>query len=205
MPFKRNNIIPNGHFHKHWMDLVKTWFNQPARKERRRAARKAKAIKVAPRPVAGPLRPMVHCPTQRYNMKFRAGRGFSLQELKEAGLNRHEARCLGIAVDHRRKNKSLESVQANVQRLKKYRSKLIVFPLNPKKPQKGDSSPEELKLAQQVTKAMPIRQRITREKAHVPTEDERGYYAFHSIRQARANKRLLGFREKKAKAAAENN
>lgn len=33
---KHNNVIPNGHFKKHWQNYVKTWFNQPARKTRRR-------------------------------------------------------------------------------------------------------------------------------------------------------------------------
>ena len=33
---KHNNVIPNGHFKKHWQNYVKTWFNQPARKQRRR-------------------------------------------------------------------------------------------------------------------------------------------------------------------------
>jgi len=37
---------------------------------------------VYPRPVAGPLRPVVHSQTQRYNTKIRAGRGFTLDELK---------------------------------------------------------------------------------------------------------------------------
>jgi large subunit ribosomal protein L13e len=32
---KHNNVIPNGHF-KGWQNYVKTWFNQPARKQRRR-------------------------------------------------------------------------------------------------------------------------------------------------------------------------
>jgi large subunit ribosomal protein L13e len=31
-----NNVIPNNHFHKKWQFMVKTWFNQPARKIRRR-------------------------------------------------------------------------------------------------------------------------------------------------------------------------
>jgi hypothetical protein len=46
------------------------------------AARIAKAKAVYPRPVAGPLRPVVHSQTQRYNTKIRAGRGFTLDELK---------------------------------------------------------------------------------------------------------------------------
>ena len=79
---KRNNMIPNGHFHKWWQRYVKTWFNQPARKQRRRLARVQKAALVAPRPVNGAVRPIVHCPTQRYNTKLRAGRGFSHDELR---------------------------------------------------------------------------------------------------------------------------
>ena len=46
------------------------------------AARKAKAQQVFPRPVAGALRPVVSGQTVRYNMKKRAGRGFTLEELK---------------------------------------------------------------------------------------------------------------------------
>lgn len=33
---KHNNVIPNGHFKKKWQFRVRTWFNQPARKVRRR-------------------------------------------------------------------------------------------------------------------------------------------------------------------------
>ena len=46
------------------------------------AARQKKAVKIFPRPTAGPLRPVVHGQTLKYNMKVRAGRGFSLEELK---------------------------------------------------------------------------------------------------------------------------
>ena len=79
---KRNNMIPNGHFHKDWQVRVKTWFNQPMRKARRRKNRIKKARAIAPRPVAGPLRPIVRCPTFKYNNKVRAGRGFTIEELK---------------------------------------------------------------------------------------------------------------------------
>ena len=79
---KRNNIIPNGHFHKDWQRYVKTWFNQPMRKKRRHQSRVKKALKVAPRPAAGQLRPIVRCPTIKYNTKVRAGKGFTLEELK---------------------------------------------------------------------------------------------------------------------------
>ena len=48
--------------------------------------------------------------------------------MQKAGLSKAEARGVGIAVDHRRKNRSEGSLAANVQRLKQYKSNLIVFP-----------------------------------------------------------------------------
>lgn len=125
---KNNNVVPNNHFKKQWQRRVKCWFNQPARKKRRRLARQAKAAAVAPRPVSGLLRPVVRCPTQKYNMRVRAGRGFSLEELKAAGINAKEARNIGIAVDARRRNKNVETLQANVARLAAYKGRLVLFP-----------------------------------------------------------------------------
>lgn len=55
-------------------------------------------------------------------------------------MNKRVARTIGIAVDNRRRNKSTESIQCNVQRLKEYRSKLIIFPRKASAPKKGDSS-----------------------------------------------------------------
>lgn len=46
------------------------------------AARAEKAKKVFPRPTAGPLRPIVHGQTIKYNLKKRLGRGFTFEELK---------------------------------------------------------------------------------------------------------------------------
>jgi len=76
-------------------------------------ARIAKAARVAPRPVGGLLRPIVHCPTIRYNSKLRLGRGFTLEELKAAGFSKYEAKSLGIAVDYRRTNRSVESIEVS--------------------------------------------------------------------------------------------
>jgi ribosomal protein L13E len=45
-------------------------------------ARKKKAAAIYPRPQAGPLRPIVHGQTVKYNLKKRLGRGFTLEELK---------------------------------------------------------------------------------------------------------------------------
>merc|ERR1712203_1343361 len=200
-PAKRNNLIPNGHFHKDWQNYVKTWFNQPARKFRRRQTRVAKAARIAPRPL-GKLRPAVHCPTYKYNVKVRAGKGFTLEELKAAGLSKKYAQTIGIAVDHRRKNKSVESLQLNAQRLKEYKSKLILFPINAKKPRKGDSSQEELNVATQLAgEVMPIKPVVKRARAMVVDEDMKNFKAFNTIRQARAYKRLYGIRAKKAAEA----
>lgn len=79
---KGNHMISNGHFHKYWQRHIRTWFNQPARKYRRRQNRIKKAKALFPRPAKGPIRPIVHCPSQRYNTKIRPGRGFTLAELK---------------------------------------------------------------------------------------------------------------------------
>ena len=79
---KGNQMIPNAHFHKWWQRFVRTWFNQPARKHRRRQNRITKAKAAFPRPAKGPLRPIVRCPSIRYHTKQRTGRGFTLAELK---------------------------------------------------------------------------------------------------------------------------
>ncbi|XP_004704789.1 60S ribosomal protein L13 [Echinops telfairi] len=121
-----------------------------------------------------------------------------------AGIHKKVARTIGISVDPRRRNKSTESLQANVQRLKEYRSKLILFPRKPSAPKKGDSSAEELKLATQLTgPVMPIRNVYKKEKARVITQEEKDFKAFASLRMARANARLFGIRAKRAKEAAE--
>merc|ERR1739844_526116 len=171
------------------MGYMETWFNQPARKIRRRQNRVAKAAKVAPRPI-GKLRPVVSCPTYKYNLKQRAGRGFTLEEIKAAGLSKKFARTIGIAVDHRRRNKSVESLQLNAQRLKEYKSKMILFPINAKKPRKGDSSAEELSKAVQLAgEVMPVKPVVKRARAMAITEDLKNFQAFQTVRQARAFKR----------------
>nr|XP_022341970.1 60S ribosomal protein L13-like [Crassostrea virginica] len=201
---KRNNIIPNGHFHKDWQRYVRNWFNQPARKKRRHDNRVNKARRIAPRPVAGSLRPIVRCPTFKYNTKIRAGKGFTLDELKAAGINKKVALTIGIAVDYRRRNKSLESLQQNAQRLKEYKSKLILFPKKQSKPKKGDATEEEIKMATQLSgQVMPIRKVYRPEKARKITDEEKKFSAFTALRQARAAKRLQGYREKKAREKAE--
>ncbi|KAL7550223.1 hypothetical protein ACHAWF_013459 [Thalassiosira exigua] len=153
---KHNNVIPNIHCHKKYCESsrgplkVKLSLNQAGKKKSRRIARAAKAAAIAPRPLQL-LRPSVHCPTQRYSAKVRLGKGFTLEELKAAGLTARYARTVGIAVDHRRTNKSAESLAVNVARLEEYKGKLIVFPKKRlSKVKSGDSSAAECKAATQL-------------------------------------------------------
>ncbi|XP_077220568.1 large ribosomal subunit protein eL13z-like [Tasmannia lanceolata] len=199
---KHNNVVPNGHFKKHWQNYVKTWFNQPARKTRRRVARQKKAVKIFPRPTAGPLRPIVHGQTLKYNMKVRAGRGFSLEELKAAGIPKKLAPTIGISVDHRRKNRSLEGLQTNVQRLKTYKAKLVIFPRRQGKFKNGDSSAEELSSATQVqgeymsiSLAKPVVELVK------VTDEMKAFKAYQKLRLEKTNKRHFGARLKKAAEA----
>lgn len=108
-------------------------------------------------------------------------------------------------MDHRRRNRSVESLQKNVQRLKEYRSKLILFPRNLNKVKKGEATEEERKVATQLhTEVMPIKQPAPKLKIRTVTEDEKKFSAYVTLRVARADVRLVGIRAKKAKEAAEN-
>merc|ERR1712025_410921 len=199
---KHNNQLQNGHFHKDWQKHVRSWFNQPGHKKRRRVVRQRKASSIAPRPAHGPLRSIVRCPTNKYNTKVRAGRGFTLDELKAAGIGVKYAKTIGIAVDHRRKNRSTESLQSNVQRLKEYKSKLIVFPKKQSKPKQGDSEEADLSVAAQLQgPILPIVAPQPDNKARAITVEEKARSVFRTMRVARSNARLIGVRAKRAKQA----
>merc|ERR1712142_247809 len=199
---KHNNQLPNQHFHKDWQRYVRTWFNQPGRKKRRRVARQKRALAIAPRPVGGALKPVVRCPTFKYNTKVRSGRGFTLEELKTAGISAKSAKTIGISVDHRRKNRGTESLQANVQRLKEYKSKLIIFPKKLSAPKAGDSDPSELAVPSQLQgKIMPIIVSKPAIKARAITDEEKKLSVFKTMRIERANRRLAGIRARRKKEA----
>ncbi|KAK4370718.1 hypothetical protein RND71_010193 [Anisodus tanguticus] len=196
---KHSNVIPNGHFKKHWDNHVKTWFNQAARKQRRRIARQELAVKIFPRPTAGALHPVVYGQTLKYNMKVGAGRGFSLEELQAAGIPKKLAATIGIVVDHRCRNRSLEGLQANVQT---YKAKLVVFPRHARKIKVGDSAPKELATATQVHDAyMPV----ACEKPSVDlvkvTEEMKSFNAYDKLRVELMNERHIGARMKRAAEA----
>jgi len=141
----------------------------------------------------------------------RAGRGFSLAELKEAGVPRKLAPTIGISVDPRRQNLSEESLKANVQRLKEYKQRLVLFPRKTKSPKAGEASAEEMKKAREsghegkVVKSndfFPISNEVKVQEGKVadyPSEEA----AVRKLRVARSDARLAGKREKRAKAKEE--
>lgn len=197
--------IPGQHFHKKWQRRVKTWLDQPKQKKARREARKIKAAAQAPRPVEGSLRPLVHCPTQKYNSKIKLGRGFTLEELKVAGINAKFAQTVGISVDHRRTNKCEESLATNVARLNEYKARLIVFPRRNNKVKKGDASKEERAEATQLVGSIIATPKAASAVSHVKLTDAmkeaKGYSA---LRVARNEAKLVGIREKQKKAGKED-
>ena len=200
---KHNNVVPNNHFHKDWARRVKTWFQQPIQKKIRREKRRIRAAEIAPRPASGPLRPLVHCPTQKYNSKVRLGRGFTLDELKEAGIAANVAKTIGIAVDHRRTNKCVESLQLNAQRLKEYKARLIVFPRKSGVIKNGDSSREELASATQLKgEILPSTTTETAISYAPITEEMKAFAARSTLRIARNEAKLAGKRAKAAKEKA---
>jgi len=172
---------------------------------RRRKARAEKAARLFPRPAAGPLRPAVLCPTVKYNMKLRAGRGFTFDELKEAKINRHQAASIGIAVDYRRRNRSEKALKTNVNRLKQYKNKLVLFPLNEKKPKQGEATKEEQgKVVQHKGSLLPVRQPTPKLETIALKDLDTKTSATTTLKVARSDAKLIGVREKRAKKKAED-
>merc|ERR1719223_2113678 len=169
---------------------IKPWHSQAARKTRRRNNRVKKAAKIARRPAAGLLRPVVHPATQRYNMKLRLGRGFTLAELREAKISPKLAPTIGISVDHRRRNRCTESLQENVNRLKLYKSKLLIFPKK-SKVKKGDTPRSELQNVAQNTlkEIIPVPKPALRIKARKINADEKEKSVYKILKKARSNKK----------------
>ena len=157
-------------------------------------------------------------------MRIRSGRGFTLEELKAAGVQKKQALTIGIPVDHRRRNRSEESLERNVQRLKAYKDRLILFPLKSKKPKKGDSSvrykiralslgssslfwaqAEDLKAntTRSVSAAMPLPASSTPEEPRKITQEERDFDAYTTLRKARSDARFVGVRKIRAQKKIE--
>lgn len=144
--------LSNVHLCKDWQEKVKTFFNQPGKKLRRRKIRAAKAKNLGPNPTHL-LRPGVRGQTRRYNNKLKLGRGFTLAELKLAGIKGNSyAKSLGIALDKRRKDTCDETKKLNAERIKEYVSRMILHPKKKadKKPQVLEATPDQLKSSEAV-------------------------------------------------------
>jgi large subunit ribosomal protein L13e len=188
---RHNNELVSVHLRKDWEHFVRAWFNQPARKRRRYQTRINKSAAISPRPLQL-LRPIVHKPTQRYSSQVKEGKGFTLEELKRAKLSPVYAKRVGIAVDHRRVNKSTESLQTNVNRLLAYKAKLVVSPK-----EKGT-------LTQNKTKGVirvPTLARRLREKAAPVSDELKKFAAYRAVRIERTNQKWDGIRQKRVRDA----
>ncbi|KAK0557848.1 60S ribosomal protein L13 [Tilletia horrida] len=201
MGFRYNNVLHNNHFRKDWQRRVKVWFDQPGAKKRRRNAREAKAASLGLKPTKS-LRPAVRCPTLKYNTKLREGRGFTIEEVKAAGLGKKQARAIGVPVDHRRRNKSEESLKLNVERIKAYRERVVVIPARSKKGKKVDLS--SLKTTRDTLAAFPLPPASVPEAPRAITSEEKEASAYRTLREARAKHRSEGARKvREAKKAEE--
>lgn len=212
-----NNRISKNHFHKHWNPCaaqkghVVTHFDQPAQKVRRRIVRARKAAALFPRPVSGAVRPVVQCPTQRYSMKRRLGRGFTIEECRTAGVAPSVLRTMGVAVDSRRVNRCQESLALNSARLKAYLAKLVLFPLRSKRPCKGDAAKAECdrvvadKLqdtSRRGTMGRPKDTIKSDSRPRAPTAEEKKHHVYQFMRLQRRQEHLVGIKEKRAKRKA---
>lgn len=186
---KHNNQVPNIHCKKKYLQSsrgplkVKLALNQATRKKARRVKRQAKRAATAPAPVQK-LKPIVHCPTQKYSAKLRLGRGFTLEELKAVKLHPSYAQTIGIAIDWRRKNKSEETMTANIKRLEEYKSKLVIL-------KKGDTVPEGAVTGATV---MPIVKPASEIEMMAVTDELKANKAYTTMRVARQETAVDGYR-----------
>jgi len=105
----------------------------------------------------------------------------------------------------------MESLATNVERLKAYRARLILFPRRAGQHKKDDASKEDVSAANKAehmkhTKlALPIVKSETGfkeiKKGDMPEPVEGG--AYRKLREARSEARLIGKREKRAKEKAD--
>lgn len=139
--------------------------------------------------------------------------GFTLAEIKAVGLGVRFARSIGIAVDHRRKNRNQESLELNKARLQNYVNKLVLYPRNEKHPvtkaKKGilNDTPKENQVVDNSARVNVLPPLVKRVKAvsQIQLDQLRKGNAYRTLRQEWANQRNEGKRLKKEKEAAEKN
>ncbi|KAB7500978.1 60S ribosomal protein L13 [Armadillidium nasatum] len=97
-------------------------------------------------------------------------------------------------------------MQKNVQRLKEYRSKLILFPKNKKKLKKTDSSLEECSKAEQLRRRSIIavpKVKPTAQSKIIKPKDKK-FSCYNALKRERRNAKTWGRKQKKAMEAAED-
>jgi len=158
---------------------------------------------MCPRPIQK-LRPVVSSCTRKYAGKVRYGRGFTLAELKAAGLSARFAQTVGICVDHRRSDKSQEQLTLNIERLNAYKAKLILFPRREGKPKKGlidDSTAEQIKSVAANTQysgiVLPRARPAQADEFAAISKEDKDRNVHSELRILRTNKRYAGRREKR--------
>lgn len=182
---KGNNAIPKVHQRKHWTPgssqkgNYKTFLDQPKKAQTRRRLRIQKAKKAFPRPLKQ-LKPVVACPTVRYNMRKRLGAGFTIEEIRASGITPRYAATIGITVDNRRKNISEESLKTNTERLKSYLSKLVLFPRSSKIVAKGETAAAEAKKVApaKTLPGAPVKKAVASSRKVAKADTEKSAYKF---------------------------
>lgn len=138
---------------------------------------------------------------------------------KEAKIPRKLAPTIGISVDPRRANLSTAALATNVERLKAYRARLIIFPRRAGTQKAHDSSADEIAAFQKsskdeangggVKKTSQALRIVDTARAEAVGEVNRSDLgegtkdAYRVLREARSEARLVGVREKRAKAKAD--
>lgn len=117
-----------------------------------------------------------------------------------AGIPRRYAATIGISVDHRRRNRCLESLERNVKRLMLYKTHLVVFPRRTKKTRRTDAMDVCRRKYPQVsvdTVVPPLSSKAAVE-CRVISEEERSFEAFAALRRARKEAKLVGKRDEES-------
>jgi large subunit ribosomal protein L13e len=97
-------------------------------------------------------------------------------------------------VDHRRTNKSVETLKANVDRLKEYKARLVVFG------KKQDATKEAISTTQGSDDLFTKPKLSDNAVTYTTVTDEmKSFRAYDSLRRARSDVKLVGIRIKKAK------
>lgn len=134
---------------------------------------------------------------------------------QEASIPRKLASTIGISVDPRRTNHSQESLTANVERLKAYKARLILFPRKSGQHKKLDSSESDVKgisdgsaktvakigAAFAINSGVGLKHGLSEKKASDIGKGEEA--AYRKLRDLRSEARYAGVREKRAKLKAE--